>query len=211
MAHADEASTARSPRLYIVNLHLPPGYDRTPASFRTPWILVDDALMQHQKDSPVDDRSTSSAAPLSLDDLQFGDLIFFGGDDNMLLTGAGEFESCRFVGERDATGYHLVPAGIEGPVFPSRVVAAAAAGNKSLRLAYEPLFQCVLRQQNLTLKDLFGGASIVEEYWQNPDVRRDDEQQRLSISSEKEHPWSIPVACCQLLEVVDPTSKKEVI
>ena len=113
-----------------------------------------------------------------------GDLVVF----PSLLSGAGEFESVRFVGPKTThlptgeEGYEveeevlpLLTAGIERPEFPTLIVSMAEERGLSLREMYEGPFDEVLRSQPavLTLLDLFGGYRAgYDEFWADVPVAR---------------------------------------
>lgn len=106
-----------------------------------------------------------------------GDLIVF----PALLSGAGEFESVRFVGskatnptEPEEEVFPLLTAGIEYPEFPALIVLMAQERGVTLREFYESPFNAVLEYQTarMTMKDVFGGEEPYTEFWAEPPVAR---------------------------------------
>jgi hypothetical protein len=158
MADATSESLSTSaPRLHILHLPTTSTDDEVKRDFRTPWFIDD----EDRQATPITRREQEHAQDetLSWKGLHTNDLLYFPDQ----LTGAGEFEGCRFVEERTDQGLLLLSAGIESPIFPAQVVASIGTVSK-LRLFYEKLFENVLEEQHLSLADIFGGQDVVEEF-----------------------------------------------
>lgn len=117
-----DSSSTSTPRLHI--LHLPAAINEDEAekrSFRASWF-IDDENCQATRPIPREQQEQKHAddETLSWQGLQTHDLIYFPDQ----ITGAGEFEGCRSVGERTDQGFLLLSAGIESPIFPSQLVAS---------------------------------------------------------------------------------------
>lgn len=117
----------------------------------------------------------SSEAGSKWQGLTEGDLVVF----PSLLSGAGEFESVRFVGPKTTNILNeeeevlpLLTAGVEYPEFPSIIVSYAQERGVSLREMYELPFNSVIEAQKLTMKDMIGGDDAYEEFWREPQVAR---------------------------------------
>jgi hypothetical protein len=198
-----DSSSASAPRLHI--LHLPATNNEVKAEnldFRTPWFIDDEncqatpMIPREEEEHTTDDDET-----LSWKGLRTDDLIYFPDQ----LTGAGEFEGCRFVGERTDLGLLLLSAGIESPIFPSQLVASIGNASK-LRVFYEKLFEIVLEEQHISLVDLFGGQDVVEEFWTQPDTSKDGQSRRRRREEDTADstPWLIPLRQCTWLATMDP-------
>lgn len=163
----------RLPRLYILRLHESPLQpDNNFERFDRQWIL-----------DPTDTTEPAS-------EIQTGDAIFA----PELLTGAGEMEGLRFVGKAVASsGYELLSAGIESPVFPTEITVATTP--EELRQMYEPLIEIVLQKQGFSLQDLLGGADVAEQFWTEPD--------KESVRRETEGSWRIPLKDCAIESIHD--------
>jgi len=124
--------------------------------------------------------------------LQYGDLLFF--PDK--LTGAGEFEACRFVGSKTEKGWKLLNAGIESPTFPAELLEAV--GKDRLRDLYESLIVEVLNLQRLSLQGFFGGDEIVDQFWAEPDVNRNTN----SGDESDNDVFRVPLSECTWLQTI---------
>jgi hypothetical protein len=183
----DTADETR-PRLHL--LSLPVRRSDIEASFRDTWFIDD----KEGQAIPIFPEGVSYASsPPSWKALQTNDLLYFPGE----LSGAGEFEGCRSIGEKTVEGYRLLSAGIESPVFPAQLVAAIGSATK-LRSLYEDLFESVLQKQGLSLVDLFGGQEVVEEYWSKPDTAQD-----RSSGGEERNTWRIFARECQWIATIE--------
>jgi hypothetical protein len=192
MNMTDTADTTR-PRLHIVTL--PVQNDDQERSFRDTWYLDD----EKGRATPIVPAEDSSDTSSSWKGLNTNDLLYFPGE----LSGAGEFEGCRLVGEETSEGYRLLSAGIESPVFAAQIVASIEPVTK-LRVFYEELFEVVLQKQGLSLADLFGGQDGVEEFWSKPDTAKD----RSSVVSEDGNTWRIAVSECTWLATMEASQAK---
>jgi hypothetical protein len=147
------------------------------------WILDDD----QGRAKPLGCNDESYPRPV-----QPGDLMYF----PQLISGAGEFEGVRYVGERlverEENGLPLLFTSVESPIFPGMF---AQQPPQNLRQKYEPIFHRILQSQGgLSLEDLFGGVTVVEEFWANPDVER----RRLTEIKET---WVIPLKECTCVDL----------
>jgi hypothetical protein len=133
-------------------------------------------------------------ATLKWKGLQTNDLLYFPDQ----LTGAGEFEGCRFVGERIDRGFLLLSAGIESPIFPAQLIASIETISK-LRLFYEELFETVLKKQHMSLTDLFGGQDVVEEFWTRPDTSNGGQTSSEEDTTDDSIPWLSRSPCVNAL------------
>ena len=131
-----------------------------------------------------------------------GDLVVF----PALLSGAGEFESVRIVGQKTTNILDdqeevlpLFTAGIEYPEFPSLVLSMSQKLGITLRDRYEIPFNALLESQNLALKDLLGGDDAYQEFWNEPPVAR-------RRRPPEENPWRISLAECDWIKTFDGTS-----
>jgi hypothetical protein len=195
-----ESSSTSAPRLHI--LHLPAIFteDEGDKDFRTPWVIDDEDSQAtpiprgtREQEHGADDET------LSWKGLQTNDLLYFPDQ----LTGAGEFEGCRFVGERTDQGFVLLSLGIESPIFPAKLVASIGDVSK-LRLFYEKLFNIVLEEPHVSLVDIFGGQDVVEEFWTRPDTTKDGQSRRRREDTADCTPWLIPLRQCTWLATISP-------
>jgi hypothetical protein len=163
------SNSLRNPYLHVLQLHESPVADR----FQCQWVLQ--ALA-----NPID-------APPNFA-VREGDVVFFPD----LKSGAGELEGVRLVGPRDVNGdFPLLSAGIESPIFPTAIATNMTPAD--LRSRYEQPLEQVLQQQGLSMADLFGGADVVEQFWQSPDSECG---RRLT---EVKETWMIPLESCTWL------------
>jgi hypothetical protein len=200
-----DSSSASAPRLHI--LHLPAAINEYAAEkqdFRTPWFIDDENRQATPSILPPARKQEEHASydeTLSWKGLRTNDLMYFPDQ----LAGAGEFEGCRFVGERTDQGFLLVlSAGIESPIFPAQLVAAIGNASK-LRVFYEKLFEIVLEEQHVSLVDIFGGQDVVEEFWSRPDTSKDGQSRRREDTADST-PWLIPLRQCTWLATMDTIS-----
>lgn len=204
------------PRLHILTLPERLVEEQRASSFRRPWLIVEE---EEEEEDYADAATAAAVSPIPrtgiIRRLNENDVIFF----RNLLTGAGEFEACYFVGavcesprtsmapgaaegegggtspNTNRTRVHrkLLRASIESPVFPSEVIEALKKTQSgiSVRAMYEPIFGAVLEAQRggLSLADLLGGESAVDVYWSNPDVGKD-------ISDCGMEPFVVPLKEC---------------
>jgi hypothetical protein len=197
----DSPSTI-APQLYILNL--PADISQFGArDFRTAWIIDDEDSQatpiprtRREQEHAADDET------LPWKGLQTNDLLYFPDQ----LTGAGEFEGCRFVGERNDQGFPLLSAGIESPIFPEQLVASIGNVPK-LRVLYEKLFDSVLEEQHVSLVDLFGGQDVVEEFWTRPGTTKDGQSRRREGDTVERTRWLIPLRQCTWLVTISPQSR----
>ncbi len=169
-----------------------PTYDR----FDVLWELVD---LDKQ---PMAVNGISKESVMRSDfRLSEGDLVVF----PALLSGAGEFEGMRFVGQKKKlpTGdysFPLLTAGIEIPEFPSVLLQHMDVA--SLKEIYEAPFNTVLQQQSnkYTLKDLFSSdEEAYNQFWNEPPVAR-----RRGPSGGD--PWLISLSDCIWIETLEGSS-----
>jgi hypothetical protein len=193
-----ESPSTIAPRLHI--LHLPAEISQLGAGdFRTPWV-IDDEDSQATPIPRTREQEHADDETLSWKGLQTNDLLYFPDQ----LTGAGEFEGCRFVGERTDQGFVLLSLGIESPIFPDQLVATIGNVSK-LRVFYEKLFEIVLEEQNMSLADLFGGQDVVEEFWTRPDTTKDGQSRRRREEDTADStPRLIPLRQCTWLATISP-------
>lgn len=164
-----------TPRLFSLKLNeIPPMEENVTHQM---WILDDENGIAQ----PLGATEESWPRPV-----QAGDLVLF----PELSSGAGEFEGLRYVGERlaDGSGLPLLLTSVESPVFPGMFE------QPNLRAKYEPLLEGLVQSQGLSLTDLFGGAAVVEEFWESPDMER----RRLT---EIKLEWKIPLNECTCLKL----------
>ncbi|KAL3788263.1 hypothetical protein HJC23_011895 [Cyclotella cryptica] len=137
-----------------------------------------------------------------------GDLVVF----PSILSGAGEFESVRFVGPKTMSATStaqeegeeevlpLLTAGIEYPEFPTLIVSMAKERNVSIREMYELPFDAVLKSQPphyLTLRDTFSqDHEMYDQFWREPPVAR----RRRPPGGE---PWRISLGECVWVRTLD--------
>mmetsp|Transcript_17593 Transcript_17593/g.27580 ORF Transcript_17593/g.27580 Transcript_17593/m.27580 type:complete len:201 (+) Transcript_17593:159-761(+) len=172
-----------------------PTYDR----FNVLWQLVD---LDKQ---PMTVSGLSKESVMKSDfRLKEGDLVVF----PSLLSGAGEFEGMRFVGQKmklSAIGdysFPLLTAGIEFPEFPSLLLQHMDVS--SLKEMYEAPFNAVLQQQSskYNLKDLFSSDDeAYNQFWNEPPVAR-----RRGPSGGD--PWSISLSECIWIETLEGKSSR---
>jgi hypothetical protein len=122
-----------------------------------------------------------------------GDAIFF----PELLTGAGEFEGFRFVGEQlQDDELRLLSGGIEFPEFPCEIVQLIQNNNNiTLRTAYEHIFNQMISTSSGCLSnmdDVIGGSA--DDYWASPNIQRQNERRLTEVKE-----WKIPLNECQIL------------
>jgi hypothetical protein len=195
MADATIESLSTSvPRLHILHLPASSTDDEVERYFRTSWFIDD----EDRQATPILTRSREQEhaedETLAWKGLQTNDLLYFPDE----LTGAGEFEGCRFVGEQTDQGFLLLSAGIESPIFPAQLVASIGNASK-LRVFYEQLFEIVLEEQHVSLADHFGGQDVVEEFWNRPDTTKAGRQSRRREDTADSTPWLIPLRQCTWL------------
>lgn len=190
------ASYPHRPRLHVMELHESPilegtNYER----FSYQWIL------EMPSSSTSSSPSTSSPAAV----VRSGDLIFV----PSLLSGAGEFEAMRFVGDYAVSGeeeesYILLKGGVEYPEFPSTIVDSYPTPSQQLREAYAHLFDSILQRQHGgidSLQDVMGGPKPLEEYWNEPPRLRET---TTKTDGDPEEPiWIIPWRDCRHLETIE--------
>ena len=178
------------PVLYKGKLHESPvlegnNYER----FDLQWVL--------------DTSSSSSDADDSVKfRIQPGDVLYM----PELLSGAGEFEAMRFVGNPVVDGNDsknmlpLLHGGVEYPEFPPEI---AELHNEHLRDAYAGLFDAML--ETMTggpgcLQEVMGGGDAeIDEYWSSPPLTRPKRQPPGGK-------WIIPLKSCQVQVVPDGKS-----
>ena len=171
---AAAAAAAASPRLWELGLPAEVAQEAATSDFRRPWMLqVNDANDNNDK------------IPRSFDVIWFPDV----------MTGAGECEGLRFVGNTAADDrFPLMRAAVEQLIFPRELFNNSSLS--LLRQHYEPLIEQVLqRQGGLTLKDVLGGDDIVEEFWTQPDTGPD-------LANPAEPALVIPWRSCRVERIV---------
>ena len=101
-----------------------------------------------------------------------------------LLSGAGEFESVRFVGPKtthlpeggnEEDVLPLLTAGIEYPEFPTLIATMAEEQGTNLRELYENPFNAILQSQppKLKLIDLFSrDEEAYKQFWDDVPIAR---------------------------------------
>jgi hypothetical protein len=198
-----DSSSASAPRLHILHLSAAINEDEVEKrDVRAPWF-IDDEKRQATPMIPREEEgehTTDADENLSWKGLRTNDILYFPDQ----LTGAGEFEGCRFVGERTDLGLLLLSAGIESPIFPSQLVASIGNASK-LRVFYEKLFEIFLEEQHISLADLFGGQDVVEDFWTQPDTSKDGQSRsRREEDTADSTPWLIPLRQCTWLATMDP-------
>ena len=187
------------PKLYKLKLYESPvldggsNYER----FSFDWFLdIDD-------EDPNEGDPNSSSKIILLP----GDVLYI----PELGTGAGEFETVRFIGHkttdsssddknREKILLPLLKASVEYPEFPPEIQGLYPT-NDLLRDAYERIFDMVLGLMvggPDTLKDIMGGSDTeLDEYWSNPPISRPTKKK------EEEEPqrWIIPLKSCQIVSI----------
>ncbi|KAL3921522.1 MAG: hypothetical protein SGILL_002704 [Bacillariaceae sp.] len=185
------------PQLYQVKLHEGPvlegnNYER----FDIEWVL--DVSSQPASSSLSSAAASSSSSSSSR--VEPGDVLYI----PELVTGAGEFEALRFVGnptEKDPQLLPLLGGGVEYPEFPPEIVAMRK-DKDALRVVYASLFDVMLLRMAGgpdTLKDIMGGGDTeIDEFWSSPPVSR-------TKKWESNEQWIIPLDKCQVKNLsVDP-------
>jgi hypothetical protein len=165
MASPSSTEPARKPKLHLLQLHESPvrngdDYER----FDWQWILIND--------------NQNSFGITAYDVVCIPDL----------MSGAGEFEGVRFVGDLTESGWPLWKAGIEYPEFPSVI-----AQQGDLRVKYQDIFDAIMGEVHCgrTFADLMGDDEAVAQFWASPKVSR----RRRAAAQE----WHIPLSRCALL------------
>jgi hypothetical protein len=161
------------PRLHVLKLHEDPVQDESYERFDLQWVL-DDSSNQDAIISP-------------------GDVLLIPD----LLTGAGEFEGMRFVGQREPPSNHLrlLSGGVESPEFPPDIIPMHSGRN--LRDVYGKLLDALLLKSDggiESLEDVMGGPEEVDEYWNEPPQLGE---------KKKDGQWVIPLKNCTRIETID--------
>ena len=190
MTSTECAVDAGTVRLHVLKLFEPAVVDGNYDRFHMLW-LIDDS-----KGGPATADDTCSTEE-EWAGISFGDLLYF----PELQSGAGEFEGLRFAGERSDELFDgmipLLKPGIESIEFPPDIAFMADKKEISLRSAYEKPLDALLEIQGgrMSLADLYGGSSVLEEFWAKPDIYR----RRTPLASEDDK-WIIPLSECTLIE-----------
>lgn len=138
--------------------------------------------------------------------IQNGDVFYF----PELNTGAGELEAVRIGLFSEDNKIILLKCGIEYPEFPIEVQnlvngldIEAEKLQQKLRHQYERAICNVLNENvpGLTLCDIMGGESVVDEFWESDDPIMTHHKEFNSSVNAISH-WEIPYDQCTLIKII---------
>ena len=199
------------PKLYELKLCESPVLDggRNYERFSFDWFLDVDVDIEgggrgRKNDEDPDEGDPNSPSKITL---LPGDVLYI----PELATGAGEFETVRFIGykttDRSDDENHekillpLLKASVEIPEFPPEILGLFPS-NDLLKDTYERIFDTVLSLTvggPDTLKDIMGGSDTeLDEYWSNPSISRPTKKR----AEEKPRQWIIPLKSCQIVSIM---------
>mmetsp|Transcript_739 Transcript_739/g.1495 ORF Transcript_739/g.1495 Transcript_739/m.1495 type:complete len:190 (-) Transcript_739:100-669(-) len=171
-------------RVHYLKLHESPVVDGNYDRFGLLWLIDPGSGDAHPARSTSQGTDSSSSAWEGLDE---GDLLIF----PELLSGAGEFEAMRFVGEKTEEGmWPILTGGVDIPEIPQVIVSLLERKGLSWRAFYERPFETILKDQGFCMSDVFGDdEEALVGFWSAPVVAR-------RKGPPKSENWVIPLEHC---------------